>query len=69
MEQHYRYCCAEHCKRRLTLTDITCRCGLRFCGVHRYPEEHVCSYDYKKAGYSQLSTMLVQVVGKKIETI
>jgi hypothetical protein len=29
----------------------------------------MCSYDYKKAGYSQLSTMLVQVVGKKVEAI
>jgi predicted nucleic acid binding AN1-type Zn finger protein len=69
MENTKPRCNIEGCRRRLTLTDVKCRCGERFCGNHRYPEEHMCSYDYKKAGYSQLSTMLVQVVGKKVEAI
>jgi len=51
------------------LSDISCRCGLRFCSTHRPSEEHKCSYDYKKDGYSQLSTMLLQIVGKKMEVI
>jgi len=62
-------CCAESCKKRLMLSDISCRCGLRFCSTHRPSEEHKCSYDYKKDGYSQLSTMLLQIVGKKMEVI
>ena len=59
----------ECCKKRLLLTDVSCRCGFRFCSIHRPSEEHACSYDYKKAGYTQLSTLLVHVSGKKMEVI
>ena len=26
------------------------RCGENFCSVHRYPEVHSCSFDYKAEG-------------------
>jgi len=40
-------CQFEGCKKRIGLTGIECRCGKRFCGVHRYAEDHECTFDYK----------------------
>ncbi|XP_047312238.1 zinc finger A20 and AN1 domain-containing stress-associated protein 6-like [Impatiens glandulifera] len=38
------------CRKKVGLTGFGCRCGSTFCGVHRYPERHSCSFDYKSAG-------------------
>lgn len=38
------------CRKKVGLYGFECRCGLRFCGSHRYPDEHGCSFDYKGAG-------------------
>ena len=61
-------CCAEGCKKLLSLTDMSCRCGLRFCGIHIHAEEHNCSYDYKADMRRYLSTSMVHLPHKKIET-
>ena len=53
------------CKKRLLLTSMACRCGLKFCDMHRYPEEHECSYDYKAEGRKALEKQLVRVDAKK----
>ena len=34
------------CRKKLKLTDFECRCGLRFCGLHRHAEAHNCGFDY-----------------------
>tara|TARA_Y100000996_G_C22416523_1_gene599550 strand:+ start:73 stop:267 length:195 start_codon:yes stop_codon:yes gene_type:complete len=36
------------CKKKLKLTDMKCRCGYKFCSSHRLPEQHNCTYDFKK---------------------
>jgi len=60
--------CPE-CRHKLLLTDIVCRCGIQFCKSHRAPELHSCTFDFKKSGQEQLSTMLVKVAAVKIEAI
>ena len=57
-------CCADDCKKKLTLTDFNCRCGNRFCGAHRYPETHKCSFDYHAFAKTQLQTQLVKMDGQ-----
>ncbi|KAM7273084.1 hypothetical protein ACFE04_027748 [Oxalis oulophora] len=37
------------CNKKLGLTGFKCRCGKTFCGSHRYPDEHCCSFDFKEA--------------------
>mmetsp|Transcript_7722 Transcript_7722/g.11687 ORF Transcript_7722/g.11687 Transcript_7722/m.11687 type:complete len:234 (-) Transcript_7722:43-744(-) len=37
-----------HCNKHVGLTIIECRCGFTFCGKHRYPADHDCTYDYKE---------------------
>ncbi|KAK7330710.1 hypothetical protein VNO77_24908 [Canavalia gladiata] len=39
-----------YCNKRVGLTGFICKCGTTFCGTHRYPEKHECSYDFKTSG-------------------
>ena len=55
------------CKKRLLLTSMVCRCGVKFCEVHRYPEKHECSYDYKTEGRKALEKKLVHVPHPKFQ--
>ena len=59
-------CSFKGCKKKLKLTDMVCKCGKRFCSLHRLPETHNCSWDPKsekemkiykeKSGLNQVST-------------
>ena len=62
-------CAFETCKKRLSLTDVACRCTLKFCGSHIHAEDHNCTYDYKINGRQYLSTTLVHVEKRKVEAI
>ena len=57
------------CTKKLGLTDMNCRCGHRFCAIHRIPESHACTYDYRAAAATLLTAQLPRVVGDKIERI
>jgi len=54
------------CKKKLGLTGFECRCGLLFCGVHRYSDKHDCSFDYKENGRAELSKLNPVCAGEKI---
>jgi len=43
------------CKKKLGLTGFPCHCGSMFCPVHRYADQHECSYDYATEGKKQLA--------------
>ncbi|MFS7957528.1 putative transcription regulator A20-like family [Helianthus anomalus] len=57
------------CRRRVGLTGFTCRCGTTFCGTHRYPEKHGCSFDYKSMGKEAIAKENPVVKGVKLEKI
>ncbi|XP_073150775.1 zinc finger A20 and AN1 domain-containing stress-associated protein 4 [Henckelia pumila] len=38
------------CRKKVGLMGFRCRCGTTFCGTHRYPEKHGCSFDFKGVG-------------------
>ncbi|KAI3458251.1 hypothetical protein Pfo_014914 [Paulownia fortunei] len=38
------------CNKKVGLLGFECRCGGTFCGMHRYPRAHPCTFDFKKAG-------------------
>ncbi|KAL2227165.1 UNVERIFIED_CONTAM: Zinc finger A20 and AN1 domain-containing stress-associated protein 5 [Sesamum indicum] len=38
------------CRKKVGLLGFECRCGGTFCGRHRSPEAHPCSFDFKSAG-------------------
>ena len=66
-----RKCCASSgCKKKLSLTDFPCKCGATHCAMHRAPEVHSCTYDFK-AGHKDvlLKTMSTSIIAKKIDMV
>ncbi|KAE8734835.1 Zinc finger A20 and AN1 domain-containing stress-associated protein 4 [Hibiscus syriacus] len=57
------------CKKRLGLTGFKCRCGMVFCGIHRYPEQHACTFDFKGMGKQQIAKANPLVKGEKLQKI
>ncbi|KAE8704611.1 Zinc finger A20 and AN1 domain-containing stress-associated protein 6 [Hibiscus syriacus] len=43
------------CRKRVGLTGFKCKCGITFCGSHRYPENHGCTFDFKRAGREEIA--------------
>lgn len=43
-------CSYSSCGKKLSIIDmgIGCKCNLLYCGKHRLPEAHNCSFDHKK---------------------
>lgn len=63
-------CCFTDCKKKLTLTSLQCKCEMKFCDMHRYPEDHACTFDYKAEGKANLQKyMSTAVIAKKLEAI
>lgn len=54
------------CKKKLKLTDITCKCGNRYCSEHRLSEQHSCDYDFKTEGRELLKEQNERIVGDKM---
>jgi len=57
------------CRKRIGLTGFKCRCGNTYCGLHRYPEEHGCSFDYKTQGREELEKANPAIKPKKVEKL
>ena len=55
------------CRKKLALTDLECRCKVRFCAAHRMPEEHACTFDFKSHAVAVLEKQLVRAVADKVE--
>ena len=44
-------CGGADCRKKLTITNtFVCRCSASFCPLHRHPESHACTFDYKAEG-------------------
>ncbi|KAK9170433.1 hypothetical protein Syun_002573 [Stephania yunnanensis] len=57
------------CRKRVGLAGFRCRCGVTFCGAHRYPEQHGCSFDFRAAGREAIAKANPLVKGEKLEKI
>ena len=51
-------CFAADCKKKLSAIDFDCRCGHRFCGLHRQAEDHKCTHNWKADGHRVLGQQL-----------
>lgn len=51
------------------ISGFECRCGGLFCAVHRYSDEHNCTYDYREHGAQEIRRNNPVVVGEKIQKI
>ncbi|CAN4126437.1 unnamed protein product [Withania somnifera] len=57
------------CRKRVGLTGFKCRCGVTFCGSHRYPEHHGCTFDYKSMGRLAIAMANPLVKAEKLHKI
>jgi hypothetical protein len=63
-------CNHSGCKKKLSLTDFPCKCGLTHCSEHRPSEVHNCTYDFKANHNTYLmKTMDKAIVAKKVDKI
>jgi len=69
MKKKKTKCQFNGCKKRIGLTGIQCRCGLKFCGVHRYYEDHLCTFDYKTRAKEQIEKQNPIVYSRKLNKI
>ena len=59
------------CLKKNIICEFKCKCNNVFCNIHKYPEEHNCSYDYKNEGKRKLKMDLEKTIIKrqKVEKI
>jgi hypothetical protein len=57
------------CTKRVGLTGFKCRCGSMFCGSHRYPERHGCSFDFKTVGREEIARANPLIRAEKLQRI
>lgn len=57
------------CAKKLSLTDLACRCGPRHCSAHRLPEAHACTHDFRADAQKVLAAQLERVAGEKVQKI
>ncbi|KAK8482006.1 hypothetical protein V6N13_073494 [Hibiscus sabdariffa] len=55
------------CRKRVGLTGFKCRCESTFCGEHRYPEKHECSFDFKGVGREEIAKANPIIKADKVE--
>ena len=62
----------EHCwvcSKRVGLLGFSCRCGYKFCGLHRYAEQHDCQVDFKKTDRKKLHVLNPKIENEKLKRI
>ncbi|KAH1039752.1 hypothetical protein J1N35_041495 [Gossypium stocksii] len=57
------------CRKRVGLTGFRCKCGVTLCESHRYPEDHRCTFDFKKIGREEIARANPLVKAEKLEKI
>lgn len=57
------------CRKRIGLTGFSCRCSGTFCSLHRYSDQHECSFDYQAHGRIELTKANPEVRCPKIRKL
>ncbi|KAG8047376.1 hypothetical protein GUJ93_ZPchr0008g13990 [Zizania palustris] len=54
------------CRKKVGLVGFDCRCGGTFCSLHRFPDKHICGYDFKKKDIEKLEKENPVIMASKI---
>lgn len=58
------------CDKKVGLTrGFKCRCGNVYCGTHRYPEKHECTFDFKASGREAIAKANPVVKADKVQRL
>uniref|UniRef100_A0A1J3JX76 Zinc finger A20 and AN1 domain-containing stress-associated protein 9 n=1 Tax=Noccaea caerulescens TaxID=107243 RepID=A0A1J3JX76_NOCCA len=55
------------CNKKVGILGFKCKCGSTFCGEHRYPERHDCSFDFKQVGRGAIAKANPVVKADKLQ--
>ncbi|CAA0396181.1 unnamed protein product [Arabidopsis thaliana] len=55
------------CNKKVGIMGFKCKCESTFCGDHRYPETHDCSFDFKEVGRGEIAKANPVVKADKIQ--
>ncbi|EOA15368.1 hypothetical protein CARUB_v10005807mg [Capsella rubella] len=55
------------CNKKVGIMGFKCKCGSTFCGEHRYPETHDCSFDFKEMGRGEIAKANPVVKADKLQ--
>lgn len=58
--------CGKCAKKLRLMSDFTCRCGGIFCAMHRFYDQHGCTFDYRTKAIAKLDKMNPKIVNDKI---
>ena len=59
----------QKCKRKSSTFGFTCKCGVLFCIRCRMPEEHGCTFNYKKEAAELLENQNPKILAEKLDKI
>jgi predicted nucleic acid binding AN1-type Zn finger protein len=62
-------CECSGCNKKLLLSSLQCKCEKYFCDMHRYSDNHKCTFDYKLNNENKLKKELVEVKSDKVDKI
>jgi predicted nucleic acid binding AN1-type Zn finger protein len=62
-------CSMPGCNKKLNIISFTCKCEKKYCSIHRMPESHACTFDYKAHGKCLIAEKNPQIVKSKITQI
>ncbi|CAA7018594.1 unnamed protein product [Microthlaspi erraticum] len=57
------------CNKKVGVMGFKCKCGSTFCGSHRYPEKHECSFDFKEVGRDAIAKANPVIKADKVQRI
>ena len=57
------------CKKKLKITAIKCKCNNYFCKIHKYENNHNCTFDYKSQHKDILEKCMPIIQFNKINNI
>lgn len=62
-------CSWATCNKKLGLTGFQCRCGGQYCSLHRYANEHQCTFDYREHGQNEIRKNMPVVQAERVRRI
>ena len=62
-------CQYKDCKKKLSFMNFSCLCEKKFCSLHRLPEDHECTFDYKSHGRELIAKKNPLIINSKITQI
>lgn len=64
-----KVCQYPDCQKKIRLTDFACKCANIYCKMHRLPEQHRCTYDYREFGLKAKQIEELRCVSDKLQKI